>query len=146
MTIRTVIAGIALTAGVTAALAQVDVIAERKGIMKGVGGATRTATQMVRGEAAFDAVKAKEIFATYEDAARRMPLLFPNTSRSGGETSASANVWDDAAGFKAAFAKFEAEAKQASLSAKDVATFRTAFGEVTKNCGTCHQTYRILKN
>ena len=144
MTIRTVIAGIALTAGVTAALAQVDVIAERKGIMKGVGGATRTATQMVRGEVAFDVVKARAIFATYEDAAGRMPLLFPPTSRNGGETSASANVWDDAAGFKAAFAKFETDA-EAGTKATDLATFRTAFGAATKNCGACHEVFRIKK-
>lgn len=143
---RTVFVGAALVLGVTAAVAQADVIAQRKAIMKGVGSATRTGTQMARGEAPFDLAKAKEVLATYEDAAKRMSPLFPENSKTGGETSAAPKIWEDMAGFRAGFAKLEADAKQAAATIKDHESFKTAFGEVTKNCSACHQNYRIMKN
>jgi cytochrome c556 len=144
--IRTYLVSAALMLGVTAAVAQADVIAQRKTIMKSVGAATRTGTQMARGEAPFDLARAKEILAVYEDAAKRMPPLFPENSKAGGETSAAPKIWEDMAGFRAAFAKMEAESKQAVAATKDHESFKTAFGDVTKNCGGCHQTYRITKN
>ena len=99
---------------------------------------------MAKGDAAFDAAKAQAIFKTYADAARKMPGLFPDTSKAGGETTASPKVWEDQAGFKTAFAKFEADAS-AGTSVASLDGFRTAFGAATKNCGTCHEVYRIKK-
>jgi cytochrome c556 len=122
------------------------VIAQRKTIMKNVSAATKTGTQMARGEAPFDLAKAKEVLAVYEDAAKRMPPLFLENSKSGGETSAAPKIWEDMAGFRAAFTKLEADARKAEAATKDHDSFKTAFGEVTKNCGACHQTYRIKKD
>ncbi len=146
MKIGVLFASAALLAGVTAAIAQADVIGQRKSVMKGVGAATRTGTQMARGDAPFDLAKAKEVFSVYEDAARKMPGLFPETSKTGGETSAAPRIWQDLPTFKAGFAKLEADAKRASGAAKDLPTFRVAFGDITKNCGGCHENFRISKN
>ena len=52
--IRTLVAGVSLLIAGSTVLAQTDVIAERKGIMRGNGAATRTGTQMIRGEVPFD--------------------------------------------------------------------------------------------
>lgn len=121
-------------------------IAERKNIMKGVGQATRTASGMSKGDTPFDLAAAKKVFETYEQAAKRMPALFPDDSKTGGETSAAPKIWEDMAGFKAGFAKMEKEAADAGAKTTDLESFKVSFAEVSKNCGACHQTYRIQRN
>jgi cytochrome c556 len=142
--IRTALVLAGLGLGLTAVTAQPDPIAERRQTMKGVGAATRDGAAMAKGDAAFDAAKAQAIFKTYADAAKKMPALFPDSSKTGGETTAAAKIWEDQAGFKVAFAKFEADAG-AGASVASLDGFRGAFGAATKNCGTCHEVYRIKK-
>ena len=60
------------------------------------------------------------------------------------QTTAAPKVWDDQAGFKAAFAKFETDAA-AGATVASLDGFRTAFGAATKNCGACHEVYRVKK-
>ncbi|SIQ23685.1 MULTISPECIES: cytochrome c [unclassified Bosea (in: a-proteobacteria)] len=142
--IRTVLVVAGLGLGLTAVMAQSNPIAERQQIMKAVGGATREGAAMAKGDVAFDAAKAQTVFKTYADAAAKMPALFPDSSKTGGETTAAPKIWEDQAGFKAAFVKFGQDA-EAGAKAADLASFRTAFGAATKNCGTCHEVYRIKK-
>ena len=75
--IRTVfvVAGIAL--GVSAAVAQQDPIAARKALMKANGDQAKIGVAMMKGEAPFDIDKVHKIFAAWEDAAAKMPSLFP---------------------------------------------------------------------
>ena len=142
--IRTALVLAGLGLGLTAVMAQSNPIEERQQTMKAVGAATREGAAMAKGDAAFDAGKAQTVFKTYADAAKKMPTLFPDNSKTGGETTAAAKIWEDQAGFKAAFAKFEADAG-AGTAVTDLAGFRTAFGAATKNCGACHEAYRIKK-
>jgi cytochrome c556 len=140
------LAAVAASIAVTAVVAQSDPIAARKAIMKGVGGQTALAAKFVKGEEPFDLAKAQAIFATYQDAAQKMPTLFPDTSKTGGETTAGPKIWEDMAGFKAGFEKLGADAKAAAAATKDLDTFKAAFGPVTRNCGGCHEAYRIKKS
>jgi cytochrome c556 len=142
--IRTALVAACLGLGVTVVLAQPDPIAERRSTMKAVGGATRDGAAIAKGEVAFDAAKAQAIFKTYVDAAAKMPTLYPETSRTGGDTRASPRIWEDKAGFEAAFARFGEDAR-AGLAASDLAGFRSAFGAVTRNCGACHEAYRARR-
>ena len=142
--IRTALVLASLGLGLTAVMAQSNPIAERKDAMKAVGAATRDGAAMAKGEAAFDAAKAQAIFKTYADAAKKVPTLFPDSSKTGGETTATSKIWEDQAGFKAAFAKFETDAA-AGATVANLDGFRSAFGGATKNCGTCHEVYRIKK-
>lgn len=142
--IRTALVLAGLGLGLTAVMAQSNPIAERKDAMKAVGAATRDGAAIAKGEVAFDAAKAQAIFKTYADAAKKMPTLFPDSSKTGGETTAAPKIWEDQAGFKAAFVKFEADAA-AGASVATLDAFRTAFGAATKNCGTCHEVFRIKK-
>ena len=142
--IRTALVLAGLGLGLTAVMAQSNPIAERKDAMKAVGAATRDGAAIAKGEVAFDAAKAQAIFKTYADAAKKVPTLFPDSSKTGGETTANPKIWEDQAGFKAAFAKFETDAA-AGATVANLDGFRTAFGAATKNCGTCHEVYRIKK-
>ncbi|HMK78484.1 MAG TPA: cytochrome c [Xanthobacteraceae bacterium] len=143
---RTVLAVAAIAIGVTAVAAQSDPIATRKATMKNVGAVTKTGGQMVKGEVPYDQAKAQEIFATYVDASTKMPTLFPESSKTGGDTAALPAIWTGMDDFKAKFAKFGSDAKAARASVKDLDSFKASFGTVTKNCGGCHETYRAKKS
>jgi cytochrome c556 len=140
------VAALAVAFGATATIAQPDPIAARRAIMKGNGAEAKVGAAMVKGEQPFDLAKAKKVLATYEDAAGKMPNLYPANSKTGGETTAAPKIWEDMAGFKAAFTKFGTEAKAAQAAVKDLDSFKAQFGAVMKNCGGCHETYRIKKS
>jgi cytochrome c556 len=139
------IAAVAL--GVSVAVAQQDVIKERKDIMKGNGDEAKIGAAMAKGEQPFDLAAAQKVFATFADAASKMPNLFPDNSKTGEDTAALPKIWEDMADFKARFVKFGDDAKEAQASVKDLDSFKTAFGNIGKNdCGGCHQLYRAKKS
>jgi cytochrome c556 len=152
---RTVFAIAAVVLGMTAALAQQDPIAARKALMKANGDAAKTAGAMIKGDMPFDPAAAHKIFVAFEDAATKMPALFPASSKPGDTSadsdpfSASPKIWDDdnMADLKARFAKFGDDAKAADASVKDLDSFKAAVGDIGKNdCGACHQLYRLKKS
>jgi cytochrome c556 len=145
--IRTVIAVAVVALGIGSAIAQQDPIAARKALMKANGDAAKIGAAMVKGDAPFDLAAAHKIFATFQDAAAKMPALFPDNSKTGGETSADPKIWESMDDFKARFAKFGSDAKAADASVKDLDTFKASFATIGKeDCGSCHQTYRIKKS
>ncbi len=126
-------------------IAQQDAIAARKALMKATGGQAAVASKMIKGEEPFDLAKAKTVFTTFEDSAAKMPALFPPNSKEGGDTTASPKIWEAKADFEARFAKFGADAKAAAAKVTDLDSLKTAFGDVAKNCGGCHNDYRVKK-
>jgi cytochrome c556 len=142
-----VLAIAAVALGVCAATAQQDPIAARKALMKANGDEAKIAAAMIKGEQPFDLAAAHKIFATFQDAAAKMPALFPDNSKTGGDTAADPKIWENMADFKAKFAKFGEDAKAADASVKDLDSFKASMGDIGKNdCGGCHQTYRIKKS
>jgi cytochrome c556 len=141
MITRILIAAAVAAAGVTAVVAQGDPIAARKALMKENGAQSRIAREMIEGKRPFDLAAAKKVFATFEEAANKMPALFPDNSKTG-DTRALPVIWEKRADFNAAFAKMGADAKAAAEQVKDVDSLKAAIGEVGKNCGGCHNTYR----
>jgi cytochrome c556 len=145
--IRAVFAIAAVALGVSVAIAQQDPIAVRKSLMKANGDAAKTGAGMAKGEQPFDLATAHKIFAAFEDAAAKMPTLFPPNSKTGGETAARAEIWENMDDLKVRFEKFGADAKAADESVKDLDTFKVAFGAIGKNdCGGCHEKYRVKKS
>jgi cytochrome c556 len=144
--LRTVLLTTALAVGATAVLAQGDPIAQRKQTMKGVGDATKIGSAMAKGEAPFDAAKAKEILAVYANAADKMHNYFPENSKTGGETTAAPTIWQNQAEFRKRFDDWAAEIKKASAQTDNLDNFKAAFGNLTKACGGCHETFRVKKS
>ena len=141
MITRLVLAAAIAAAGITAVAAQSDPIAARKALMKSVGDQGRVARDMIDGKTPFNADAAKKVLATYEDVATKMPALFPDNSKSG-DTAALPAIWENKSDFNAKMAKFGADSKAAAAQVKDLDSLKAAMGEVGKNCGGCHQTYR----
>jgi cytochrome c556 len=153
--IRTVLAVgsvAAIVLGIGVAVAQQDVIKERKDLMKANGQQAKMAADMIKGDKPFDMATVHKIFAQFEDAAAKMPDLYPpsskdeSTSPVADKFSPTAKVWDDMADFKSRFEKFAADAKAADASVKDLDSFKAAIANIGKNdCGACHQIYRVEK-
>lgn len=145
-----VLAGIAAIAGVAVAISGVavgqDVIAQRKALMKQVGGATKTSTEMIKGDKPYDAKAAEGAATTIAQNWGTFVKLFPATAKTGGETTAAPKIWEDTQGFEAKGAVLAKAAQDASqAAAKGPEVFKASFGEVTKLCKGCHEVYRIPK-
>ena len=140
--IRTVLGVAVLAFGTTALVAQNDPIAARKALMKTNGDQNRIATEMLEGKRPFNLDEAKKIFVVFSEAGEKAPALFPDNSKTGGDTAALPPVGENKADFNAKLAKFASESKGASEATKDLETFKVQITEVRKNCGGCHQIYR----
>jgi len=138
--IRTVLAVTALGLGLSVAVAQ-DPIAARKALMKANGRAAQLGTKMTKGEEPFTVEKGKKVFATYQDV-NKAHALFPDNSKTGGDTAALPAIWENKADFDAKLTKLVNDAKAAEPKVTDLDSFKAQFTEVQKNCGGCHQTYR----
>ena len=132
--------------GATVVLAQQDPIAARKALMKANGQGAGALAKMLKGEAPIDPAVAKKAFASFEDAAAKMPTLFPDNSKIGGETAASPKIWENMADVKARFVKLGNDAKAADASVKDLDSLKAAFSQLGKNCNDCHELYRLKKS
>ena len=140
--IRTVLGVAVLALGTTALVAQTDPIAARKALMKTNGDQNRIATEMLEGKRPFNLDEAKKVFVVFVEAGEKAPALFPDNSKTGGDTAALPPIWENKADFNAKLAKFASESKAAGDATKDLDTFKIQITEVRKNCGGCHQTYR----
>jgi cytochrome c556 len=140
--IRTALVVAMLAFGATALVAQSDPIAARKALMKSNGDQNRVATDMLEAKRPFNLDDAKKVFATFAEAGEKAPALFPDDSKTGGDTAALPPVWENKADFNARLAKFASESKAAMDATKDLDSFKIQITEVRKNCGGCHQTYR----
>lgn len=144
--IRAVLAVAAVAAvGVTVASAQ-DPIAARKQLMKDTGAQAQLGAKMARGEEPFSVEKAKAIFAQYEKTATQGKSLFPEGSKTGGQTASLPAVWQNKADFEAKLAKLGTDAKAASEKVTDLDSFKANFPTVQRNCGGCHETYRAKQS
>jgi cytochrome c556 len=152
-TVFTVVSVAAIAIGVCAAVAQEEPIKARKALMKANGDQAKIGATMAKGDAPFDLATAQKIFAQFQDAAAKMPGLFPDGTQSEANSPAADDfspkpaVWENMADIKARFAKFGDDAKAAAASVKDLDSFKAAFGNIGKNdCGSCHEQYRAKKS
>jgi cytochrome c556 len=138
---RLVLAAAIATFGITAVVAQSDPIAARKQLMKDNGNASRTAREMIEGKQPYDNAKAKAVLATFAGTADKGKNLWPDSSKAG-DTASLPAVWENKADFDAKLVKLSADAKAAESKVKDLDSFKAAMGDIGKNCGGCHNTYR----
>ncbi len=120
--IRIVFAIVAIVLGLSAATAQEDPIKARKALMKTNGDQAKIGAAMMKGEQPFDAAAVHKMFATFQDAAAKMPALFPDNTKGGDsadEFNAGPKIWEDMADFKAKFVKFGEDAKAADAKVTD---------------------------
>lgn len=136
--------GLALAAP---ALAQTGHIDARQAIMKQNGRDTKAGGDMLKGATPFDAAKAQTILDNYASGAKAFGTHFPKGSETGGDTEASPAIWSKPADWKAALAKWQKDTGAAAASKPTtIAAFGAAFGQVTQNCKSCHEGFRVKKD
>lgn len=143
-TFATILAVAVLATG--AAIAQNDPIAQRKAILKDIGDATKPIAAMLKGEAAYDNAAVQKSLATIADGSKKLPALFPDNSKTGGDTAALPKIWEDKATFDDLFAKLAAAATAAQGTIKDEASLKTNIRGVLGNCKSCHDDFRAKKS
>ena len=140
MRVLSVVAAIAV--GATAVYAQSAAIGQRKEAMKAIGGAMKEPGGMMKGEIPFDLAKVQASLKIITDGTPKLPALYPDDSKTGGETQALPVIWENKDEFNGIYQKLEADAKAAAVAIKDEASFKTEWPKIGANCGTCHKKFR----
>ena len=84
--------------------------------------------------------------AQFEDTIKKFPALFPDSIKGmkpDGDYYASSKVWEDRAGFEGHIASFGKAVAEAQGKIKDLDTLKATLPTIGKQCGGCHETYRI---
>tara|TARA_R100001129_G_scaffold138498_4_gene99691 strand:+ start:7633 stop:8118 length:486 start_codon:yes stop_codon:yes gene_type:complete len=146
MSIRTVFTTAAFGLAAVAAAYAAEPQEMRQEMMKHVGGATGAMAKMVKGEDDFDQAKVIEALTTISNTMAEFPDQFPEGSETGMDTEAAPAIWENKDDFdaKAMALKEDADAGIANPPA-DLDGLKAMFGPLTKNCGSCHETYRLKK-
>jgi len=140
MMLRTISVVAAIAVGATAVYAQnLDAIQKRREAMKNIATGGRASFLMNKGEAPFDLEKVQAGLKVYQTEAERFKGLFPDDSKTGGNTDASPKIWQARADFNAAVDTFAKTAKDAASAIKDEASFKAAYAAVLRSCGGCHK-------
>jgi cytochrome c556 len=144
--LRTVVVVGTLLLGVGAVGAQQDLVKHAQTVMKGNGKNAGILAAMVKGEKPYDQAAVDAALAQLDDTAKKLPTLFPASTKGlkpEGDYSTSSKVWEDKAGFDAHIASFGKVVTEAKAKIKDLDTLKATLPVIGKECGGCHETYRI---
>jgi cytochrome c556 len=145
---RVLVVAATLLLGVGAVVAQQDIVKQTQTVMKGNGKNAGALAAIVKGEKPYDQATVDTAMAQFEDTAKKLPTLFPVSTKGlkpEGDYSASPKIWEDKAGFDAKIASFAKVVSEAKPKIKDIDTLKANFPAIGKECGACHETFR-LKN
>ena len=143
---RTVVVVGTLLLGIGAVVAQQDLVKVAQTQMKGNGKNAGALAAMVKGEKPYDQATVNAALAQFTDTAKKLPTLFPDSIKGmqpDGDYQISAKVWEDKAGFSEHIASFAKAVSDAKIT--DLDTLKTTLPVIGKQCGGCHETFRIKK-
>ena len=101
---------------------------------------------MVKGEKPYDQATVDAALKQFEDTAKKLPTLFPDSIKGlkpDGDYSASPKIWEDKAGFDEHIASFAKVVTEAKGQIKDLDTLKATLPAIGKQCGGCHETFRV---
>lgn len=139
---RMIFAAGLLAVGLSAAIAQSDIIEQRQSLMKEMGAQTRTLGAMLRDQAPFDLGKVQAGLKVLSENSAKAVSLFPESSKGAERTSVLPAAWENRAHFESLFAKLKQDAQAAMSTIKDEASFKSEMPKVLQNCGACHNDFR----
>jgi cytochrome c556 len=137
-----------LVLGATAVIAQQDQVKDTQAMMKGNGKNAGALSAIVKGEKPYDQATVDAALAQFDDTAKKLPKLFPASIKGKpfeGDYAPTDKIWEDKAGFDEHIASFAKAVGDAKGKIKDVDSLKTELGLIGKQCGGCHETYRIKK-
>ena len=135
-----------LLLGIGAVMAQQDAVKHAQTYMKGNGKNAGALAAMVKGEKPYDQAAVDTALAQFEETAAKLPTLFPESIKglkADGDYSSSPKIWEDKAGFSDHIASFGKVVSEAKTQIKDLDSLKATFPGIGKQCGGCHETYRV---
>ena len=148
MMMRTVVVVATLVLGAGAGMAQDAVKAAQDAMKangKNIGGVL---SPMFKGEKPYDQAAVDAALAQLNDTAKKLPAMFPASVKDAkweGDFSPSPKIWSDKAGYDAAVASFANVITEAKAKIKDLDSLKANFPAIGKECGGCHETFRLKK-
>lgn len=139
-----VVAG-ALLIGVSAVMAD-NTAKDTQAVMKATGKNAGALAAMVKGEKPYDQAAVDAAFAQFSETAKKLPTLFPVSLKGvkfEGDYQTSHKIWEDKVGFDEHIASFSRTVAEAKSKIKDLDTLKANFPGVGKQCGGCHETFRV---
>jgi cytochrome c556 len=141
-----IVAG-ALLLSVGAGVAQQDVANKTQAAMKATGKSLGgVLSPMVKGEKPYDQAAVDAALAQLEDTAKKLPTMFPESIKGlkvEGDYSSSPKIWEDKAGFAAKIDSFAKVVTEAKAKIKDLDSLKANVPAIGKECGGCHETFRL---
>ncbi|UFZ04441.1 cytochrome c [Bradyrhizobium ontarionense] len=144
---RTVVAVAALLLGAGAVMAQQDLVKHSQDTMKAnaknLGGVL---IAMVKGEKPYDQAAVNAALAQLDETAKKLPMMYPASVKGAkfeGDYSPSPKIWEDQAGFKAKIDGFAKVVVEAKAKIKDLDSLKATAPAIGKECGGCHETFRL---
>ncbi len=135
-----------LLLGIGVVAAQQDQVKQTQAMMKGNGKNAGALSAMVKGEKPYDQATVDAALAQFEDTIKKFPTLFPEGSKGlkpEGDYFPSPKVWEDRAGFDEHIASFAKSVADAKGKITDLDTLKAVLPTIGKQCGGCHETYRV---
>lgn len=143
---RVALAVTGLIISVGAVVAQSDPVKEREDLMKGNQKGADVVVAMMTGKAPYDAKAVDAAFAQWADTAKKLPGLFPEGSKTGGDNRASPKIWLNKKDFDAKAAEFgKAVADNRAKAVASLDGLKAAIPVVGNGCDNCHKEYRLSK-
>jgi cytochrome c556 len=146
---RAVVVAGTLLLGISAVVAQQDQVKQTQTVMKNNGKNAAALAAMAKGEKPYDQATVNAALAQFEETAKKLPTLFPESSKgqkTGGDYEASPKIWQDKAGFSEHIASFSKAVTAADGKIKDLDTLKASLSVIGKQCGGCHETFRVKKS
>jgi cytochrome c556 len=146
---KTVVVVGALLLGLGAVMAQQDQVKDTETMMKGNGRNAGALAAMIKGEKPYDQATVDAALKQFDETAKKLPTLFPESLKGkpfDGDYSPSDKIWDDKAGFADHIASFTKAVGDAQGKIKDLDTLKATLPVIGKQCGACHETFRVKKS
>jgi cytochrome c556 len=147
--IRTALVVGALLLSAGAVVEQQDLVKQNQDTMKANAKNLGAMVAMVKGEKPYDQATVTAGLAQLEETAKKLPKMFPESIKGmippEDKYEMSPKIWEDKADFQTkidSFAKVVAEAKS---KITDLDTLKASAPAIGKECGNCHETFRIKK-
>ena len=145
---RMIVIASALVLGLGAVMAEPDQVKDTQAMMKGNGKNAGALAAMIKGEKPYDQATVDAALTQFADTAAKLPTLFPDSIKGktfDGDYSPSSKIWEDKAGFAEHIASFAKAVSEAKGKIKDLDALKAELPIIGKQCGGCHETFRIKK-
>ena len=143
---RIVVVAAVLAFSAGAVVAQQDQVKRTQAMMKDNGKNAGALSAMVKGEKPYDQSTVNAALAQFEDTAKNLPTLFPESMKGlklEGDYDPSPKIWEDKAGFESQIMSFAKVVADAKGKIKNLDALKAELPVIGKQCGDCHETYRI---